>query len=306
MIYTFYGIRLLQNADKSFQYKYAFYTEDIMQQCKKLLAQWHTDPQTGFEYRYVISQTERLILHSHDYYELFLVTDGKVIHTVNGVTSVLKAGDLVFIRPSDEHIYSYDGTNNFCFANLSFITDIAEKMFSFLDGGYNVKTLLESELPPTVSLTTFEMQKVLYSLQSINTASYADTSEKILKMKFVLFSIFAKYFSRYTINEKGYSVWFEYLCDELKKPINFQKHKPNMTAICGKSKEHISRSFKKNLGMTPSEYLTDIRLNYAANLLKNTDISVIEISLEAGFENLSWFYKKFAQKFGTTPKKFRI
>lgn len=276
-----------------------------MQQPKKLLAKWHTDTETGFLYRYVVSQTERFVNHCHDYYEVFLITDGTVIHTVNGVTSKLKAGDLVFIRPNDTHVYAYDGINNFSFANLAFTAQIAKRLFSYLDGGCNTELLLHCELPPAVRLTSVESEKLFYTMQSINTASYTDNEEKILKMKSVLFGIFSKYFSKYSVYENSYSAWFDYLCEQLKKPTVFQKQHPNMSAICGKSKEHISRSFRKHLGMTPSDYLNDIRLNYAANLLINTDISVLEISLEAGFENLSWFYRKFNEKYGVTPKKFR-
>ncbi len=277
-----------------------------MQNAKQLLAKWHTDPLTGFEYRYIISQSERLVNHYHDYYEVFLVADGCVFHTVNGVKTLLERGDLLFIRANDTHLLSYNQNNAFCIANLAFNADICEKLFSFIEGGCDTDTLLSVESPPSVKLSSAETDKLLYTLQSINAASYTDSSEKILKMKSVLFSVFSKYFSRFSIKENGFSLWFEYLCDELKKPVVFQKLRPDMTAICGKSKEHISRTFKTNLGITPSEYLNDIRLNYAANLLKNTNLSILNISMESGFENLSWFYKKFNEKFGVTPKQFRI
>lgn len=276
-----------------------------MQNTKQLLAKWHIDPITGFEYRYIISQSERLVNHFHDYYEIFLVADGTVYHTVNGVKTLLEKGDLLFIRASDTHILSYNNNIAFRIANLAFTAEICEKLFSYLDDACDINTLLTVKQPPSVKLALSESDKLLYTLQSINTASYTDSSEKILKMKSVLFSVFSRYFSRYSIKENGFSLWFEYLCEELKKPVIFQKSKPDMSLICGKSKEHISRTFKANLGITPSEYLNDIRLNYSANLLKNTNLSVLDISLESGFENLSWFYRKFNEKFGVTPKEFR-
>ncbi len=276
-----------------------------MQEPKKLLAQWHTDPTTGFLYRYIISQSERLVYHSHDYYEIFLVADGTLYHHVNETTTLLEKGDLLFIRAEDTHVLSYDNNKSFCIANLAFTSEICRALFNYLEGGCDTNKLLSEKNPPSVKLSAKEFDNLLYTLQSINTASYTDTSEKILKMKAVLFSVFSKYFSKYSVRENSYSVWFEYLCDELKKPVVFQKSKPDMSAICGKSKEHIARSFKNNLGVTPSEFLCEVRLNYAANLLINTNFSVLEISLESGFENLSWFYKKFSEKFGITPKEFR-
>ena len=276
-----------------------------MQEPKILLARWHTDAQTGFLYRYIISQSERLVNHSHDYYEVFLVADGCVYHTVNGITTLLKRGDLFFIRANDTHVMSYCNNNSFSIANLAFTSEICKSLFSYLDGGIDISKLLDSEDPPNVKLSENETEKLLYSLQSINTASYTDSAEKILKMKTVLFKIFSVYFSKYTLKESNYTLWFDYLCEQLNKPAVFQKRYIDLTNICGKTKEHISRTFKKNLGLTPSEYINEIRLNYAANLLKNTNISVLEISMECGFENLSWFYRKFKEKFGVTPKEFR-
>jgi len=276
-----------------------------MEMVKQLLAKWHTDPLTGFLYRYIVSQSERLVNHFHDYYEVFLVSDGTVYHTVNDKKTLLGKGDLVFIRAEDTHVLSYNEGNSFCIANLAFTAEICRKLFDYLEDACDVHKLLSSAQPPNVKLSLAETDKLLYTLQSINTASYTDPSEKILKMKSVLFNIFSKYFSRYSVRENGFALWFDYLCDELKKPVVFQKSKLDMCAICGKSKEHISRTFKTNLGMTPSGFLNEIRLNYAANLLVNTNLSVLDVSLESGFDNLSWFYKKFNEKFGVTPKDFR-
>ncbi|MBR5307810.1 MAG: AraC family transcriptional regulator [Clostridia bacterium] len=276
-----------------------------MNNAKQLLAKWHTDASTGFLYRYIISSTERLVCHYHDYYEVFLIADGKVYHNVNGEKILLEKGDLLFIRPDDTHVLSYYREESFSIANLAFTSEICDSLFAYLDGGCNVGLLKSSPLPPCVRLPLKETERLIYTLQSINTASYTDSAEKILKMKSVLFDVFSKYFSKYTVSESGFSAWFEYLCEELKKPSVFRESKPDMCAICGKSKEHISRVFKRNLGITPSEYLCEIRLNYAANLLKNTNLSILEVSLEAGFDNLSWFYRRFNERFGVAPRGFR-
>ena len=276
-----------------------------MDNVKQLLAKWHTDASTGFLYRYIISSTERLVCHYHDYYEVFLIADGRVYHTVNGERTLLEKGDLVFIRPNDTHVLSYYKEESFSMANLAFTSKICDSLFSYLDGGCSTELLKSSPLPPGVRLSGKETEGLIYTLQSINTASYTDSSEKILKMKSVLFDVFARYFSKYSVRENGFSAWFEYLCEELKKPSVFRETRPDMCAICGKSKEHISRVFRRNLGVTPSEYLCEIRLNYAANLLKNTNLSILEVSLESGFDNLSWFYRKFNEKFVISPRGFR-
>ena len=69
--------------------------------------------------------------------------------------------------------------------------------------------------------------------------------------------------------------------------------------------EHLSRVFRKYLNETPTDYINELRLNYAANLLSNSDENIPFISMEAGFENLSHFYHLFKKKFNTSPAEFR-
>lgn len=57
--------------------------------------------------------------------------------------------------------------------------------------------------------------------------------------------------------------------------------------------------------MTPTEYVNGLRLAYARHLLKYTDHSVLDISMECGFENPSHFYHLFAASVGHSPAAFR-
>ena len=60
---------------------------------------------TGFTLRYVYSETEPFVKHWHDYFEIFLMIEGKTVHQVNDIEQNLDEGYLVFIRPGDVHFY---------------------------------------------------------------------------------------------------------------------------------------------------------------------------------------------------------
>ncbi len=272
---------------------------------KRLLSLYHTDADTGFKYRYIHSRTEYFVEHRHDFYEVFLVTGGNLLHTCNGETTCLGSGALCFIRPEDRHVYAYDYVHEFTFANLAFTKENAEKLFSYLEDACDIPALLHSEYPPAVTIPAPETERLLMSMQNIYAVSGYDTAEKLLRMRTVLFEVFSRYFSKYRARENELPAWLDYLCESLGRPECFARKKVDMSALCGKTKEHISRSFRKYLGVTPSEYLAEIRLNYAENLLKNTNLSVLEVSMEAGFDNLSWFHRLFRERFGTSPKKYR-
>lgn len=67
----------------------------------------------------------------------------------------------------------------------------------------------------------------------------------------------------------------------------------------------LYRRFKKISDMTPSDYIKDCKLSYAAQLLVTTNMSVQEILYAIGNTNKSYFYKEFARKYQVTPKDYR-
>lgn len=68
----------------------------------------------------------------------------------------------------------------------------------------------------------------------------------------------------------------------------------------------LSREIKKRTGKTYTELVQEKRLNRAAYLLAKTNLSVLDIGLAVGYENLSYFHRIFKEKFGVTPRKYRV
>ena len=91
----------------------------------------------------------------------------------------------------------------------------------------------------------------------------------------------------------------------MEQPDNFIAGIDRMTELSKKSREHLSRSLKKHFDITPSEYVNSLRINYAANLLINTNTQVIDICYNCGFMNLSHFYRIFKNAYTLSPREFR-
>lgn len=72
-----------------------------------------------------------------------------------------------------------------------------------------------------------------------------------------------------------------------------------------KCAEHVSRSFKKYLNITPSRYLTGIKLKKAAELLRNTNYSINEICFLSLYGNSNYFHKQFCELYDQTPSDYR-
>ena len=71
------------------------------------------------------------------------------------------------------------------------------------------------------------------------------------------------------------------------------------------SKYHLSREFRKYIGMTMQEYVIHLRLAYSKELLLYSKLSVAEIAYEAGMNYPSYFIRIFKAREGCTPEQYR-
>ena len=71
------------------------------------------------------------------------------------------------------------------------------------------------------------------------------------------------------------------------------------------SEKYISRYFKEHFHITLSQYVTYLRLEHAKQMLQETDISVTEVAMQSGYQNISYFIRSFKKTYGVSPLKYR-
>ena len=93
----------------------------------------------------------------------------------------------------------------------------------------------------------------------------------------------------------------DFLLASLAEPIRLN----DLAAAACLSPFHFHRSFTQVFGQTPHQYLTRQRLQRAADLLRQTDLSVTQIGLDSGFESLASFSDLFRRRHGVAPRQYR-
>lgn len=68
---------------------------------------------------------------------------------------------------------------------------------------------------------------------------------------------------------------------------------------------YFFRRFKKEIGVSPSDYLLGVRLEKAKDLLRNSNLSIASIAKAVGYNNYVTFTESFAKKMGLRPSEYR-
>jgi transcriptional regulator GlxA family with amidase domain len=74
----------------------------------------------------------------------------------------------------------------------------------------------------------------------------------------------------------------------------------------GLSQFHFARMFRRSVGRPPHEYLTDLRMERAKQLLRETDLPLAQVATRVGYQTQAHFTGVFHREVGVTPRSYRL
>ncbi len=240
--------------------------------------------------------------HDHDYYEVFLIENGRTSHWVNGVSQTLEPGQLAFVRPHDVHAFSADRSTGCQIMNVMFRIETAEHLaqrYAHTIAGRFFDS--DTDLPDLHTLGPARFARAINVAQQLQTArrSLARIEEFLL----VLINRVADATSGVANTAPR---WFSEACSAAQSREVFRKGASGFIAAARRSHEHVCRTCKSVTGLTPSQYVNQIRIEYAAHLLRSDEVSIDDVIEFCGFDNNSYFYRLFKRQYGLTPRQYRL
>lgn len=94
-------------------------------------------------------------------------------------------------------------------------------------------------------------------------------------------------------------------CRYIDKECHREIRIDGLAHMVGMSADHLTRLFRHEIGVTPSEYIYNARMKKARFLLESTDSSIDTIASQCGYQSTAYFIKRFRDDNGMTPKKYR-
>jgi AraC family cel operon transcriptional repressor len=260
------------------------------------------DPYLQSYYRFITEKTLFIGSHTHDFWEFFIMTNGEIDHMLNGNFYSEQCNSLILIRPNDEH--ELKAKSCFKMINFSMTHSLVSEICNFLHFDINILTTNEKL---TVCLTSSQLKSLVKQLRYIVTIDsrnimLVNQLQKVVALNAISFFIQSMDIS---LEDKKIPQYFHKLLREINDPQILEEGLPAIYRLCQCSPSHLNRLFKKYVGKPAIKYLTDIRMNYAANLLVNSDIDILQISMLIGYNSLSHFNHVFKENFKVSPSFYR-
>ncbi|MDD2504638.1 MAG: helix-turn-helix domain-containing protein [Clostridia bacterium] len=253
--------------------------------------------------------------HWHEELEFIMVKSGKAIFQIETDYFTVQAGDGIFINagemhagyPLDYHPCSYEAiVFNAALLHSGSFDSI---LYKYID------PIMKNRLSFKRHFTCSEIweQELLQSFKKASEHILNRTAAYELSVKSELLAMLALLVTNSTPVAAPDEKTPEYFrLERLKNAIKYiqdnYSHKLStldISTYLNMSEGHFCRLFKQYFKRTPIQYLNYYRIARAARLLEETEQKVLEIAMEVGFDNISYFIVTFKHYMGTTPSKFR-
>lgn len=252
--------------------------------------------------------------HRHNYVEIMYVAQGSITHFIEGKELVLHKGDVLMLNQQVVHSIKRADYQDIGI-NFIALPEFFEVPLSML-GGENVLarfvTSVFRQKDPVSHYLLFRLQE----------------NEQVENlMENMVESMLHGYANEDIINQYSMGIVFLYLLNHLENLshnssmdyketvvqavlgyINSDCKNASLMRIAEDTHQSItalSKLIKQKTGYNFKELLQRKRFQMAVHLLCDTKLSIEEIALDVGYENQSYFFRQFKERYGMTPRKYR-
>jgi AraC-like DNA-binding protein len=254
-------------------------------------------------------------LHLHPEYQLFLVLEGMGTRIIGDNIKPFKAGDLVFTGPNLPHLWKND-ESYFSKSNqtktsgivIYFPEDFLGDIINLKEELENIRDLFDKatrglEIQGKTNrlvgrmmeelLRTEGVDSIILLLKILNTIANSADGYPITHVNYVPIN-------NKTETDRMNRV-YHYVMKKFRQKVSLE----DVSDLLNMTPTSFSRYFKSRVNRPFSEFLKEVRIDYALKLLKENKISVNQVSYESGYSTLSNFNKHFKEITGKTPLNYR-
>ena len=257
----------------------------------------------------------RFPAHSHNYVEMIYMCQGSTVHTINGDRIELKTGELLILNqnavqeilPAGEYAIA---------VNFIVLPEFFNTAFSMIGAEENqLKDFLVGALCGRDEETSYlyfhvaDILPVQNLIENMVWTIFYDISNKRSSNQITMGLLFLQLLNYMDKMEAGGRKFDTEIMANVYRYIEDHFKEGTLSELAVEMKVDVywlSREIKKKSGKTYKELLQEKRMQQAVYLLINSRIAVSDIIEAVGYDNTSYFYRKFKERYGISPKEYRI
>ena len=231
--------------------------------------------------------------HWHEHLEIHFILDGTATFRCGNENIFLKKNECLVINSNTLHQSLGDETSeSFCIIlQSSFLEDNFVVFENHIDDDYlaELMRLVYAKYKSNDPSREFGIKGYAYLLVSYLIDNYSRNNLSELRYK--------QHSDRLdTLNNS-----LKYIENHYKEPITTKA----LAELSHVSEGHSCHIFKETFGKTAKEYINFVRVGKAKNLIKTTDMTIVEIAFCCGFTDANYFSRTFKKYMGATPTSLR-
>lgn len=234
--------------------------------------------------------------HGHDFYEIQMVENGSIINQVNGKSIYMPEGGVWMIRPGDEHSLKISSRlNTASLLNVAFEPELYSRLCVFpLEKMQNVVLLMPSE-----------RSFVIRQMENIRGRQLQNADVAAAQGHALILNLYSLILQRTQSPLMMPPVWLQNCLQSMREVENLPWGLPRFIELSGVTQEHLCREMRRYYHTSPSEYVNQLKLEYACTLLRTTDMPVSDVSVKCGFNTTTYFNRLFQRVHGCSPREYR-
>lgn len=252
--------------------------------------------------------------HTHNYIEVIYMCQGSTTHILNGNKVVLQEGDLLFLNQNAVQEILPAGKDDIA-VNFIVLPEFLDTAFSMMGTEENqLRDFLVGALcgrDGETSWLYFHVSDILpvqNLVENMVWTIFYDSSNKRSCTQITMGLLFLQLLNCMDKMEAGGSKFDTEITATVLSYIDEHYKNGSLSELAGQMGYDVywlSREIRKRTGRTYKELLQEKRMQQALYLLANSRIPVTDIIESVGYDNTSYFYRKFKERYGVSPKEYR-
>jgi AraC-like DNA-binding protein len=255
------------------------------------------------------------IEHHHDFIEIVFITKGKGIQVISNNEYEVSEGDIFILQGFQNHYFKDAGKAEMI--NVMFdpvkIPGLISQELKQMDG-FSALFILEPRyrsrmhFKNMLHLNRVDLAKSEYVLNGMlhEIAQKEPGYELFLKNKLEEIILFlSRRYSQISIPKAKSLVRIGKAIDFIENNFHNSIYIHELAELGFMSVRNFQRIFKDATGLSPNDYLLELRVQHASKLLTDTEAAIYDVSEQVGITDWFYFSKAFKRKFGVSPQKYR-